>query len=218
MALSGLGPDPGALCAPETYMGLPLQCRAVQDLLAQVPPAVRTLCDRLADQGCELVVVSSDKDLMQLVTNGVKLLDSAKDRWIGKDEVKEKFGVAPEQVIEVMGLMGDAVDNIPGVKGIGAKSAVALLEKFSGLAAIYQRLEAVAKMPLRGAASIRAKLEAGREMAALSQKLATLACEAPIKITTREVQYRGAHRGEISTLFERLGFGKIRDRIPLWQK
>ena len=58
---------------------------------------------------------------MQLVTNGIKLLDSAKDRWIGKDEVREKFGVTPEQVIEVMGLMGDAVDNIPGVKGIGEK-------------------------------------------------------------------------------------------------
>ena len=81
----------------------------------------RPLCEELANQGCELVVVSSDKDLMQLVTNGIKLLDSAKDRWIGKDEVREKFGVAPEQVIQVMGLMGDAADNIPGVKGIGEK-------------------------------------------------------------------------------------------------
>src|SRR4249920_1288570 len=76
---------------------------------------IATLCEKLANQGCELVVVSSDKDLMQLATNGIKLLDSGKDRWIGKDEVREKFGVEPEQVIEVMGLMGDVVDNIPGV-------------------------------------------------------------------------------------------------------
>ena len=74
--------------------------------------------------------MSSDKDLMQLVTDGIKLLDSAKDRWIGADQVREKFGVAPEQVIEVMGLMGDPVDNIPGVKGIGEKTAIALIQQF----------------------------------------------------------------------------------------
>jgi len=179
---------------------------------------IGTLIAKFQKKDFRFVVVSGDKDLAQLVNARTSLWDFAKDRRFDAKAVRAHFGVRPEQIVDLLALQGDAVDNIPGVKGIGAKSAVALLEKFSGLAAIYQRLEAVAKMPLRGAASIRAKLEAGREMAALSQKLATLACEAPIKITTREVQYRGAHRGEISTLFERLGFGKIRDRIPLWQK
>ena len=123
---------------------------------------IATLCDRLADKGCELVVVSSDKDLMQLVTNGVKLLDSAKDRWIGTDEVREKFGVSPEQVIEVMGLMGDAVDNIPGVKGIGEKTAGALIQQFQTLENLYDHLDEIEQMKLRGAARVRKILEAGK--------------------------------------------------------
>ncbi|HEX9661160.1 MAG TPA: 5'-3' exonuclease H3TH domain-containing protein, partial [Candidatus Binatia bacterium] len=102
---------------------------------------IATLCERLSGQGCELVVVSSDKDLMQLVTDGTKLLDSAKDRWIGKAEVKEKFGVAPEQVIEVMGLMGDAVDNIPGVDGIGEKTAITLIQQFHNLENLFAHLD-----------------------------------------------------------------------------
>jgi 5'-3' exonuclease len=94
---------------------------------------IATLCKTLGCQDCEITVVSSDKDLMQLVTDHVKLLDSAKDRWIGADQVREKFGVAPEQVIQVMGLMGDAVDNIPGVKGIGEKTAITLIQQFGTL-------------------------------------------------------------------------------------
>ena len=87
---------------------------------------IGTLCSTLCDEDCDLIVVSSDKDLMQLVTNKVSLFDSVKERWIGANEVIAKFGVEPERVPEVLGLMGDAVDNIPGVKGIGGKTAIAL--------------------------------------------------------------------------------------------
>jgi DNA polymerase I len=170
---------------------------------------IATLCEKLANQGCELVVVSSDKDLMQLATNGIKLLDSAKDRWIGKDEVREKFGVGPEQVIEVMGLMGDAVDNIPGVKGIGEKTAGALIQQFQTLENLFEHLDDVEQMKLRGAKRIRQILENGRDKAFLSRNLATVKRDVPINIGLPELQFTGFNLEKIRTLFTELEFTNL---------
>lgn len=170
---------------------------------------IATLCERLANQGCELVVVSSDKDLMQLATNGIKLLDSAKDRWIGKDEVREKFGVSPEQVIEVMGLMGDAVDNIPGVKGIGEKTAGALIQQFQTLENLFEHLDDVEKMKMRGAKRIRQILEDGKGKAFLSRDLATVKRDVPIDIALPELRFTGFNLEKIRTLFTELEFTNL---------
>ena len=170
---------------------------------------IATLCEKLANQGCELVVVSSDKDLMQLATNGIKLLDSAKDRWIGKDEVREKFGVGPEQVIEVMGLMGDAVDNIPGVKGIGEKTAGALIQQFQTLENLFEHLDDVEQMKLRGAKRIRQILEDGKDKAFLSRDLATVKRDVPIDIALPELQFTGFNLEKIRTLFTELEFTNL---------
>ena len=149
---------------------------------------IATLCERLCGQGCDLVVVSSDKDLMQLVTNGVKLLDSAKDLWIGKDEVRQKFGVAPEQVIEVMGLMGDAVDNIPGVKGIGEKTAMRLIQQFQTLENLFAHLDDMEQMQLRGAARhAQDCLKEDKENAFLSRAIATVKRDMPLKTGIEEL-------------------------------
>jgi len=170
---------------------------------------IATLCDRLAQQGCELVVVSSDKDLMQLVTDGIKLLDSAKDRWIGKEEVREKFGVTPEQVIEVMGLMGDAVDNIPGVKGIGEKTASALIQQFQTLENLFAHLDEIEQMKLRGAKRIRQILETGKDKAFLSRDLATVKRDVPIEVGLPELQFTGFNLEKIRTLFTELEFTNL---------
>ena len=170
---------------------------------------IATLCDRLADKGCELVVVSSDKDLMQLVTNGVKLLDSAKDRWIGKDEVREKFGVSPEQVIEVMGLMGDAVDNIPGVKGIGEKTAGALIQQFHSLENLYDHLDEIEQMKLRGAARVRKILEEGKDAAFLSRALATVKRDVPLETGIEELKLTGFNLEKTRALFTELEFTNL---------
>ena len=170
---------------------------------------IATLCERLSGQGCELVVVSSDKDLMQLVTNGVKLLDSAKNRWIGKDEVKEKFGVTPEQVIDVMGLMGDAVDNIPGVKGIGEKTAGALIQQFHSLENLYDHLDEMELMKLRGAARIRQILEASKEQAFLSRALATVKRDVPLDTGLEELKFTGFNFAKTRTLFSELEFTNL---------
>ena len=170
---------------------------------------IATLCERLSGQGCELVVVSSDKDLMQLVTNGVKLLDSAKDRWIGKDEVREKFGVAPEQVIEVMGLMGDPVDNIPGVKGIGEKTASALIQQFQSLENLFAHLDEMEQMKLRGAARVRDLLEKDKDVAFLSRALATVKRDVPIDARLEELRFNGFDLDKTRALFTELEFTNL---------
>jgi DNA polymerase-1 len=170
---------------------------------------IATLCARFADKGYELVVVSSDKDLMQLVTNGVKLLDSAKDRWIGAQEVKEKFGVSPEQVIEVMGLMGDAVDNIPGVKGIGEKTASALIQQFQTLENLFTHLEEIERMKLRGAARLSKIIEAGKDIAFLSRELATVKRDVPITTGVDELRFTGFNLDKSRALFTELEFTNL---------
>lgn len=170
---------------------------------------IATLCERLARHDCELVVVSSDKDLMQLVTNGVKLLDSAKDRWIGRDEVVAKFGVAPEQVIEVMGLMGDAVDNIPGVKGIGEKTASALIQQFHSLENLFAHLDEIERMKLRGASRVRKVLEAGKDDAFLSRDLATVKRDVPLDTQLEALRFTGFNRDKVRTLFTELEFTNL---------
>jgi DNA polymerase-1 len=170
---------------------------------------IATLCERLSGQGCELVVVSSDKDLMQLVTDGIKLLDSAKDRWIGKAEVNEKFGVAPEQVIEVMGLMGDAVDNIPGVKGIGEKTAIALIQRFHNLENLFAHIDELEQMKLRGAAQVRQNLLKEKDLAFLSRDLATVKRDVPVNVELEQLKRAGFDIEKVRTLFTELEFANL---------
>lgn len=172
----------------------------------------------LEDEGHGAVIVTSDKDLAQLVTDRVSLLDFSKEERYGPAEVVEKFGVRPEQIPDFLGLAGDPVDSIPGVPGVGKKTAVALLAAFGDLETLYRRLDEVPALDLRGAASCARKLDEHRETAFLAKRLATAAAEAPAEATLDELAYRGASAGAIDPLFERLGFTKIRDRIPRWRE
>ena len=178
---------------------------------------IGTLVDRVTGSDQAAVIVTSDKDLAQLVSEEVTLLDFARESRYSMPEVEEKFGVRPDQMVDLLGLAGDAVDNIPGVRGIGAKSAVALLQAFGDLDTLYERLDEVEKLPLRGASSIRAKLESGRDMAFLSQELATVYCRIPLNVTLEDLTYQGANRQCVEDLFQQLGFERIRQRIKHWQ-
>lgn len=179
---------------------------------------IGTIIAKLTKKDGDFVVVSSDKDLAQLVNKRTTLWDFAKDRRFDEKAVKQHFGVRANQIVDLLALMGDAVDNIPGVKGVGEKTAAALLAKFPDIETLYQKLALVEKMELRGAAAIRAKLEQHRELAFLSKKLATIAGDAPMPATLQMLKYGGADRRQIETLFDRLGFGKIRERISKWKK
>ena len=183
-------------------LGLP----AIELADYEADDVIASLCKAFADPERRITVVSADKDLMQLVGDGVDLLDAARGRRIGAAEVRQKFGVLPGQVIEVMGLMGDAVDNIPGVRGIGAKTAMALIQRFHSLENLFERLDEIEAFELRGAARLRRLLADGRESAFLSRALATVRSDLPLAVTLDDLSARGFHLEKLRTLFTELEF------------
>ena len=170
---------------------------------------IGTLCATLCDQGCDLVVVSSDKDLMQLITSKVSLFDSVKERWIGANEVIARFGVEPERVPEVLGLMGDHVDNIPGVKGVGRKTAIALMQQFRNLEDLYSNLHRLQQSDMRGAARLREALQEGKETAFLSRDLATIKKNVPLQVDLEQLRFKGSRRDKMRSLFAELGLHNL---------
>jgi 5'-3' exonuclease len=177
---------------------------------------IGTLCARLEAAGHGAVIVTSDKDLAQLVGERTSLLDFGKDLRYTAGTVREKFGVRPDQMTDFLGLAGDSVDNIPGVKGIGATSAAGLLARFDHLEDLYARLEEIPRLPIRGARSLHAKLAAARETALLSKRLATVERAVPgVDGALASLQYRGVDADRVDDLFKRLGFNKIRERVPV---
>ena len=176
---------------------------------------IGTLAVRLlAATDQNLVVVSSDKDLGQLVDDRVSFYDLAKGLHLDAAAVEEKLGVPPRLVPDFLGLAGDSVDNIPGVPGIGPKSASALLLGLGSLEEIYADLDAVEQLSVRGAKSLRRKLEEHREQAEMSKQLATIACDAPLDDLDAaadawldELAWHGADRDAFQSLADELGFG-----------
>ncbi len=177
---------------------------------------IATLCHHLVGAGQRVVVVSSDKDLCQLVDDRVGMLDFARGERYDAQRVRRKFGVRPGQIPDYLGLAGDAVDNIPGVRGVGKKTAVALLAEFADLEAIYEDVTRVAELPLRGARSLATRLENGRSEAFLSRRLATLAIDAPVATGAVDLAFDGADRRAVERLFARLGFRALMERVRRW--
>ncbi len=171
--------------------------------------------------GSRVVVVSSDKDLTQLVGEHVSFYDFGKGERFGPAEVLAKFGVAPGQIADLLALAGDAVDNIPGVPGIGKKGAAELLLRYPHIDGLYAKLDELSlRTDLRGAKTFAAKLEAGRDLAFLSKSLAKVATDAPIAEPFdfgRDLEFHGADPALIDPLFERLGFKRLKDRIGRWR-
>lgn len=210
-----------ALPPPELEAQL-AACRALADALGaatfadarfEADDLIATLLEPHARRGGRAVIVTNDKDLAQLVSERVTLYDFAKGERLGPSEVRARFGVAPGQIPDFLGLAGDAVDGIPGVAGIGAKGAAALLAEFGSLDALYRGLERVAELPLRGARSLAAKLAAGRGTAFLSRELATVSRSAPVRVRLGELVWRGADPRRLDPLCERYGLGGLRARV-----
>lgn len=174
---------------------------------------IGTLARQAIAQDMEVIVVSNDKDLMQLVTPRVTFYDVAKNRRFDPAGVTAHLGVRPEQIPDFLGLQGDAVDNIPGVQGIGTKTALALLQVFPNLEALYTNLADVDTLPLRNAKTLRQKLEAGRQAAFLSRRLATIALDAPVTCALDALRYHRAETTAVRPLFEELGFQRLVQRL-----
>ncbi|MBV61342.1 MAG: hypothetical protein CMH65_08585 [Nevskiales bacterium] len=127
------------------------------------------------------VIVSPDKDLAQLLDHDDVIWDFAKNDWLDAPAITEKFGVTPAQMLDYQALVGDTVDNIPGIAGIGPKAAVALLTHFGSLDAIYADLDQVLDLPVRGAKRLRRLLEEQREAAERSRQLARIVTTIPLE-------------------------------------
>lgn len=175
---------------------------------------IGTLAARMRPQGFSAVFVSTDKDLMQLLQDGDVWWNFARDERLGADGVQERFGVGPTQIVDLIALAGDKVDNIPGVPSVGLKTAAALLNHFGSLDAVYAGLEGVSTLPLRGAKSIQAALEKAKDQAYLSQRLARIALDAPVKVGPEALARQPADRAWLVELCDRLQFGEaIRTRL-----
>ncbi len=163
-------------------------CEALGLLILEKPgfeadDIIGTLTDRLVESGSDVVIVSGDKDLMQLVRPGVTIWDTMYDRRYSAPEVKEKFGVPPEQVVELLGLMGDSSDNVPGLKGCGPKTAQQLIEKYGTVEAVIQNVDAIAEDPsLRNRKKIAEQIREDEALVRLSRKLVEIDRSVPIDI------------------------------------
>lgn len=173
-----------------------------------------TLAARLRADGHEVVIVSGDKDLAQLLAPGVRLYNLARDDWWDAAGVPRRLGVRADQVVDLLALTGDAVDNVPGVRGVGPKAAQALLAAFDDLASIYDDLDRVATLPVRGAKSLRGKLDRGREAAWLSRRLVELAADAPCDLARDDLRYAGADGAALDAFAQAWGLGRVAARTP----
>lgn len=151
-------------------MGLPL---LIVDGV-EADDVIGTLACQHAEQGRQVVISTGDKDMAQLVSDRITLVNTMTDTHLDSAGVREKFGVPPELIIDYLALVGDKTDNIPGVPGVGEKTALSLLQNLGGLDAIYSDLEAVRSLDFRGAKKMPEKLAEHREQAYLSYRLATI--------------------------------------------
>lgn len=176
---------------------------------------IGTLATRATAASAPFTVVTRDKDLTQLVGADDRWWDYAGDRILDRAGVQREFGVWPEQVADLLALAGDSVDNIPGVKGVGLKSAAALLAHFGDLETLYEKIDQVEFLSIRGAKSLAKKLAAGREDAFLARRLTTIVRDA--EMDAAEIAWQGADRAAIEELVERVGLpqGILRAALKL---
>jgi DNA polymerase-1 len=187
----------------------------VSDPRYEADDLIGTLLARQRAHGFSGVIVSADKDLSQLLQADDEQWDYARQQRWGPDGVKERHGVHPHQIADYLGLTGDAIDNIPGVPGIGAKTAAALLEHFGSLDAILARVEEIPFLRLRGAAQHAARLREHRELALLSRRLATIALDAPLPESVGDATRRAADRAALEALLESVRAGPLTRRRAL---
>ena len=183
-------------------MGLPLL--AVSGVEAD--DVIGTLACEADKKGRPVLISTGDKDMAQLVTPNVTLINTMSNTILGPEEVVTKYGVPPELIIDFLALMGDSSDNIPGVPGVGEKTAQALLQGLGGLDSLYAAPEKIAELSFRGAKTMAAKLEQNKEVAYLSYQLATIKTDVPLELTSEQLEVQQPATEELMELFKRYEF------------
>lgn len=171
---------------------------------------IATYAKQAEDKGFETVIVSADKDLMQLIRDKVSYYDGMKDKFFTPEDVKEKFGVYPDKVVDVQALSGDKTDNIPGVAGIGPKTAAELVNTYGSLEGVLQNIQNITQNKRREL------LEAHQEDARISLKLVTLNNAVPTEHALDEFKCRAPQMSQVLAFADRLGFKSIRPKLEKW--
>ncbi|MFE8151525.1 DNA polymerase I [Brenneria goodwinii] len=183
-------------------MGLPLL--AVSGVEAD--DVIGTLALQAEKSGVPVLISTGDKDMAQLVTPNVTLINTMNNTILGPQEVCDKYGIPPELIIDFLALMGDSSDNIPGVPGVGEKTAQALLQGLGGLDTLYANLDKVADLSFRGAKTMAPKLEQHKEVAYLSYQLATIKTDVELELTCEQLAVAEPDVDELHHLFSRYEF------------
>jgi 5'-3' exonuclease len=170
---------------------------------------IGTLTTQAQAADVPVTIVSRDKDLTQLVGVRDTYWDAVADVRYGYHDIEERFGVRPERMADFLALMGDAVDNIPGVPGVGRKTAATLLKHFDSLPGVYENIAAVPKLKFRGATFVAQTLAEHRESAFLSRQLTGIACDMPLDAQLDDLQSQAPDLAAVDSIYERLGFGRL---------
>ncbi|MED3622711.1 DNA polymerase I [Neobacillus thermocopriae] len=172
---------------------------------------IGTLSLNAEKEGFEVKIISGDKDLTQLSSNhttvGITRKGITDIEEYTPEHIKEKYGLVPEQIIDMKGLMGDTSDNIPGVPGVGEKTAIKLLKEFSSLEKLFESIDQVS------GAKLKEKLQNFKDQAIMSKQLATIERQAPIKVDLDDITYEGYAKAKVVALFKELGFQSLLDKL-----
>jgi DNA polymerase-1 len=183
-------------------MGMPL---IIEDGV-EADDVIGTLASQASEQGVDTIISTGDKDMAQLVDKHVMLINTMTDTLMDVDGVREKFGIPPELIIDFLALMGDKVDNIPGVPGVGEKTALALLQGIGGIKDLYENLDKIADLGFRGSKTMAKKLEENRDKAELSYLLATIKLDVELHETISDFKKPEPDTAALIELFEEFEF------------
>ena len=161
---------------------------------------IGTIARKAEKDGMEVIIITGDKDIFQIISPHIRIYDTLKNKYFGIDDVKERFGTEPERVVEVMGLMGDSSDNIPGVPGIGEKTAKALIEEYGTIENLLANADKITKPKLKE------NLKANAELARLSRSLATIQTDIPIETEYKELSISEPDNEKLFPLLKELEF------------
>jgi len=170
---------------------------------------IGSIACRMRGEGMRAAMITRDKDLVQLVRDGDMLWDYGARHPLSYGDVSRRFGVVPERFADYLALTGDAVDNVPGVPGIGPKTAATLMREFASLDDLYERLNRIAALDLRGGAALIARLLAHRESAYLARRLTLIACDMPLDVASESLQRRPPQLDALTSFFDVQGFGPL---------
>lgn len=175
---------------------------------------IGTVAQRMRRNNFSMVYVTADKDISQLMRKGDTFWNFAKDERYAYKDCQNVFGVKPEQMSDFLALCGDSVDNIPGVPGIGVKTAINLLQRHGSLEGIYDRIESIPGSQLRGAKRLHALLVKHRDQAFMSRELATIVGNAPLQANLQRLRYTGTTSSRVNRYCNRHGLGeRLRERL-----